>query len=374
MAKRYVLYPIRQPEQWDLYKAAEANFWTAEDYSISTEILPAQNTLSPATKLALQACIATIIVNHQSCTLEQLCIRTSEPESRTFIGYQAMMRNIHTEAFVNILEHMLESTIEVEKVLVEAELQETYSNWKAHTLQRHSDTVVTRALILICTENIFHSRLRALLPSADSTALPADVEHAILKVGIDIQLTRDFLVKLIQQYADEDTLSTAEKTPDAQDHLANQIKDTVHRIRQLISLSAGRRQLNDELSYATSTDAQPSEPQQIDHRPPDLFKTSLYPAGIPEGRLVDTCLRYPEQQMAIATDFTTSQQTKFAPFMDQFCDEHFIQMAEWKTDTDSFTNKSLREKLDDRVYRDPPTKMAILKDRGRQQNAFQQNQ
>ena len=34
---RYVIFPIKHDEFWKMYKAAEANFWTAEELDLSKE-------------------------------------------------------------------------------------------------------------------------------------------------------------------------------------------------------------------------------------------------------------------------------------------------------------------------------------------------
>jgi len=40
---RFVLFPIQHEEVWDMYKKAEASFWTAEEVSTRTRT-PAANT------------------------------------------------------------------------------------------------------------------------------------------------------------------------------------------------------------------------------------------------------------------------------------------------------------------------------------------
>ena len=35
--KRYVIFPIKYPEIWKMYKKAEANFWTAEELDLSKD-------------------------------------------------------------------------------------------------------------------------------------------------------------------------------------------------------------------------------------------------------------------------------------------------------------------------------------------------
>ena len=36
-SNRYVLFPIRHKDVWDMYKKAEASFWTAEEVDLSDD-------------------------------------------------------------------------------------------------------------------------------------------------------------------------------------------------------------------------------------------------------------------------------------------------------------------------------------------------
>ena len=36
--KRYVIFPIKHDEFWEMYKKAEANFWTTEELDLSKDM------------------------------------------------------------------------------------------------------------------------------------------------------------------------------------------------------------------------------------------------------------------------------------------------------------------------------------------------
>lgn len=38
--QRFVLFPIKHPQVWEMYKKAEASFWTAEEIDLAVSCLP----------------------------------------------------------------------------------------------------------------------------------------------------------------------------------------------------------------------------------------------------------------------------------------------------------------------------------------------
>ena len=43
---RFVLFPIRYPEVWKMYKQAEASFWTSEEIDLSDDMVDWENKLN----------------------------------------------------------------------------------------------------------------------------------------------------------------------------------------------------------------------------------------------------------------------------------------------------------------------------------------
>ncbi|KAJ7178799.1 hypothetical protein C8R43DRAFT_942400 [Mycena crocata] len=211
MSKRYVLYPIRQPEQWSLYKASQATFWTAEDHQ-----LPAASCdLQEPTIMTIQTWLADTIASYETDTLEQISMKTTDPEIHAFLGYHTMIlttfirRNIHTESCVNMLQYITLSTDQVEQALLQAQIRDIHRTWRKETLRSNADTPATRTLTFICTENIFLSKL-FMLASADLIKLPNEMQSALKKIAMDRELTLEFLARLYAQIGGPDAMPIAE--------------------------------------------------------------------------------------------------------------------------------------------------------------------
>ena len=44
--QRFVLFPIKYPRVWEMYKKAEASFWTAEEIDLAVRAMPRTATLA----------------------------------------------------------------------------------------------------------------------------------------------------------------------------------------------------------------------------------------------------------------------------------------------------------------------------------------
>ena len=105
-SSRFVFDGIRRPDLWELYKKAESNFWTAEEFD-PTEDLTDFEKLSPDEKhfvLTILAFFAASdgIVNENLC--ENFSVEVQWSEARFFYGFQIAMENIHSETYGLLLQ------------------------------------------------------------------------------------------------------------------------------------------------------------------------------------------------------------------------------------------------------------------------------
>ncbi|OIW33695.1 hypothetical protein CONLIGDRAFT_188187 [Coniochaeta ligniaria NRRL 30616] len=99
---RFVLFPIKYHEIWQMYKKAEASFWTAEEIDLSKDMHDWNNRLSDDEKFFVSHILAFFaasdgIVNEN--LLERFSGEVQVPEARCFYGFQIMMENIHAETY-----------------------------------------------------------------------------------------------------------------------------------------------------------------------------------------------------------------------------------------------------------------------------------
>ncbi|KAE9394573.1 ribonucleotide reductase small subunit [Gymnopus androsaceus JB14] len=100
--RRFVLFPIQYHEIWQMYKKAEASFWTAEEMDLSKDNHDWNNRLNENERFFISRVLAFFaasdgIVNEN--LLERFSNEVQVAEARCFYGFQIMMENIHSETY-----------------------------------------------------------------------------------------------------------------------------------------------------------------------------------------------------------------------------------------------------------------------------------
>lgn len=99
--KRFVLLPIKYNDVWEMYKKAEASFWTAEEIDLSQDLKDWER-LNANEKHFIKHILAFFaasdgIVNENLAM--NFCNEVQIPEARCFYGFQIAMENIHAETY-----------------------------------------------------------------------------------------------------------------------------------------------------------------------------------------------------------------------------------------------------------------------------------
>lgn len=99
---RFVLFPIKHKEIWDMYKQAEASFWTAEEIDLSADLSDWEHKLNNDEKHFIKHVLAFFAAS-DGIVNENLAVNfmseVQYPEARCFYGFQIMIENIHSEAY-----------------------------------------------------------------------------------------------------------------------------------------------------------------------------------------------------------------------------------------------------------------------------------
>jgi ribonucleoside-diphosphate reductase beta chain len=98
---RFVLFPIKYHDIWDMYKKAMASFWTAEEIDLYSD-LDDWNSLNEQEKHYISHILAFFSAS-DGIVNENLALRfyndVQVPEARSFYGFQIAMENIHAETY-----------------------------------------------------------------------------------------------------------------------------------------------------------------------------------------------------------------------------------------------------------------------------------
>jgi ribonucleotide reductase beta subunit family protein with ferritin-like domain len=94
---RFCTFPIKYHDIWEMYKKAEASFWTAEEVDLSEDIKHWE-TLSNNERHFISHVLA-FFASSDGIVLENLGVRFMReiqiPEARCFYGFQIMIENVH---------------------------------------------------------------------------------------------------------------------------------------------------------------------------------------------------------------------------------------------------------------------------------------
>ncbi|KAJ4331822.1 Ribonucleotide-diphosphate reductase (RNR), small subunit [Didymella glomerata] len=99
---RFVLFPIKYHDVWQMYKKAEASFWTAEEIDLSKDLHDWNKRLNDDERFFISHVLAFFaasdgIVNEN--LVERFSGEVQIPEARCFYGFQIMMENVHAETY-----------------------------------------------------------------------------------------------------------------------------------------------------------------------------------------------------------------------------------------------------------------------------------
>lgn len=115
---RFVLFPIKHPEIWEMYKIAEMSFWTAEEVDLYQDLRDWKN-LSADEQHFIKHVLAFFaasdgIVNEN---LAENMVRSVQfTEAKFFYGFQIMMENIHSETYSLLIDTYIKDNVEKSKL------------------------------------------------------------------------------------------------------------------------------------------------------------------------------------------------------------------------------------------------------------------
>lgn len=115
--RRFVLFPIKYHEVWQMYKKAEASFWTAEEIDLSKDINDWNNRMNDNERFFILRVLAFFaasdgIVNEN--LVENFSAEVQIPEAKCFYGFQIMMENIHSETYSLLIDSYIKDPKEAD--------------------------------------------------------------------------------------------------------------------------------------------------------------------------------------------------------------------------------------------------------------------
>lgn len=117
--QRFVLFPIKYKEIWDLYKKAEASFWTAEEIDLTGDVKDWAR-ITKDEKYFISHVLA-FFASSDGIVNENLAQRfyneVQIPEARTFYSFQMAIEGIHSETYSLLIDTYIKDPNEKENLL-----------------------------------------------------------------------------------------------------------------------------------------------------------------------------------------------------------------------------------------------------------------
>src|SRR6478609_3749528 len=158
---RFVLFPIKHDDIWQMYKKEEASFWTAEEIDLQQDVLDWENKLNDGERHFISHVLAFFaasdgIVNENLAT--SFLEAVQYPEAKCFYGFQIMMENIHSETYSLLIDTYIKNAAEKDRLFNAIETVPCVGK-KAEWALRwiNNGSFVERLLAFAAIEGIFFS-------------------------------------------------------------------------------------------------------------------------------------------------------------------------------------------------------------------------
>ncbi|OJA17025.1 hypothetical protein AZE42_00563 [Rhizopogon vesiculosus] len=161
--RRFVLFPIQYHEIWQMYKKAEASFWTAEEMDLSKDVHDWTNRLNDNERHFISHVLAFFaasdgIVNEN--LVERFSNEVQAAEARCFYGFQIMMENIHSETYSLLIDTYIKDPRQREYLFDAMETipcVKRKADWALKWITDQRSTFAERLVAFAAVEGIFFS-------------------------------------------------------------------------------------------------------------------------------------------------------------------------------------------------------------------------
>jgi len=159
---RFVMFPIKYDDIWQMYKKQVDCFWRAEEIDL-TKDLTHWETLNDDEKYFISMILAFFAAS-DGIVLENLALRFMKDvqvsEARAFYGFQIAMENIHSQTYSLLIETYIKDGNEKNKLFNAIEnfpCIKKKSDWAQKWIADNRSSFATRLIAFACIEGIFFS-------------------------------------------------------------------------------------------------------------------------------------------------------------------------------------------------------------------------
>lgn len=159
---RFVLFPIKHDDIWNMYKKAEASFWTAEEIDLASDMND-WNNLTRNERHFISNVLAFFaasdgIVNENLAA--NFATEITSPEARCFYGFQIAVENIHSETYSLLIDTYIKDSNEKDRLLNAIDTVpcvQKKARWALKWCDKTNASFAERVVAFSAVEGIFFS-------------------------------------------------------------------------------------------------------------------------------------------------------------------------------------------------------------------------
>ena len=116
---RFVMFPLKYHDIWEMYKQAEHSFWTAEEIDLAQDLTDWNEKLNDNEQHFIKMVLAFFaasdgIVNENLA--ENFLKEVQYPEAKSFYGFQIAMENVHSETYSLLIDTYIKDSAEKDRL------------------------------------------------------------------------------------------------------------------------------------------------------------------------------------------------------------------------------------------------------------------
>jgi ribonucleoside-diphosphate reductase subunit M2 len=160
---RFVMFPIKHNDIWNMYKKHVDCFWRAEEIDLSKDVIQWNEKLNDDERHFISLILAFFAAS-DGIVLENLGLRFMNDiqlsEARAFYGFQIAMENIHSETYSLLIDAYIKDRDEKDRLLNAIQNYDCIkrkASWAQKWIYNADITFAKRLVAFACVEGIFFS-------------------------------------------------------------------------------------------------------------------------------------------------------------------------------------------------------------------------
>ena len=116
---RFVMFPLKYHDIWEMYKTQQHSFWTAEEIDLAQDLTDWNEKLNDNEQHFIKMVLAFFaasdgIVNENLA--ENFLKEVQYPEAKSFYGFQIAMENVHSETYSLLIDTYIKDSVEKDRL------------------------------------------------------------------------------------------------------------------------------------------------------------------------------------------------------------------------------------------------------------------